>query len=67
MYCLPLSPGDQGGREGRALQPSVAHLNGSKEAISRVGEGGETLISTNPRAFVCEVPGAAEGCGASLN
>lgn len=32
-----------------------------------MGQGGETLISTNPRACVCEVPGAAEGCGAPLN
>ena len=24
-------------------------------------------MSTNPRACVCEVPGAAEGCGAPLN
>lgn len=45
------------------LQRTIADLNGSREEILQMGDGGGDLISTNPRAFVCLVRGAAEGCG----
>lgn len=65
LYCIALFaslPRDQGQERGE--RRGSARGEGGNFAV---GEGGETLISTNPGAFVCGVLGAAEGCGAPRN